>query len=78
MMKTDTKIALKKAVELSMMVYNNSLGGNEEGAHRLSVVYTSLLLTALVHEMIPGSAEYMQRIESTLVPKKTKDGTVIN
>jgi hypothetical protein len=75
-MNEDVEFAIKSAEEISKKIEAYLLMGNMELAHRLGGVYQSLLLTALVLELIPGAKELLDELEVP-IPEKDEEGNLV-
>jgi hypothetical protein len=75
-MNDDVEFAIKAAEDISKKIEAYLLTGNMELAHRLGGVYQSLMLTALVLELIPGAKELIDKLEVP-IPDQDEEGNLV-
>ena len=69
-MRESSKEALFKALELSHAIQAYFDMGNQEMAHRTSMVFANLMVTILVEELVDGAQEVMDEFDKASRPIK--------
>ncbi len=71
------KAALTKAHSMAETIEAFMQVGNLEMAHRASQVYTALLLTVMMTELVPEAAKLWEELDRKKKTPVTADGTIV-